>query len=142
MHALVNVDTLLHQNVGACLCSGAITEGGKSIACSSIVAVTNVVQDSCCLAGILHVKLQNRCLALQTRSEETNMLAQLLGRPGHERQATALTTAVLARGHQRARLRPDRPALVVSSTSWTPDEDFGILLRAARLYDDQVAACV
>jgi beta-1,4-mannosyltransferase len=49
---------------------------------------------------------------------------------------TILTKIVLDNGTTSPIMDPERPALVVSSTSWTADEDFSLLITALDKYED------
>lgn len=45
-------------------------------------------------------------------------------------EETLFTQCILNNSKRRIQPRQNRPALIVSSTSWTPDEDFSVLLEA------------
>ena len=53
---------------------------------------------------------------------------------------TAKTPFTEATGDGTIVRRPGRPALLVTSTSWTPDEDIGMLLNALSLYEARAKA--
>ncbi|CAM9480687.1 unnamed protein product, partial [Discosporangium mesarthrocarpum] len=55
--------------------------------------------------------------------------------PPKERELLVEVTPFTRRRGRSDSLRADRPALLVSSTSWTPDEDFSILLDALMRLD-------
>lgn len=50
-------------------------------------------------------------------------------------QTPAITTLYSSNGDIQIEFRHDRPALVISSTSWTDDEDFSILLESLSKYE-------
>lgn len=52
-------------------------------------------------------------------------------------EATALTQKLV---NGTVQYKPQRQAVLVSSTSWTQDEDFGILLKALQSYEETAQA--
>lgn len=52
-------------------------------------------------------------------------------------EATAITQKLT---NGSVQYKPQRQAILVSSTSWTPDEDFGILLKALQAYEETALA--
>ncbi|KAG5452672.1 mannosyltransferase [Clonorchis sinensis] len=52
---------------------------------------------------------------------------------------TEITALPATRGGSTPQWRPDRPAFVVSSCSWTPDDDFNLVVDALDCYDKSAA---
>ena len=65
---------------------------------------------------------------------ETPNGKEFLGKYNDEKLGTLMTDAD---DEGLLMWRKDRPKLIVSSTSWTEDEDFSILLKAIELYESQ-----
>lgn len=84
-----------------------------------------------------HALLQKLQPALASGLHPQDFVAELYA-SGLLAAGDTLCTTRTAGG--RAERRPGRPALVVSSTSWTPDEDFGILLKAAEVGNLKIVA--
>ena len=69
-----------------------------------------------------------KTIALHEQHELFLKLSKMYTEFSSSRPDDTLLTERFADG--QVRLREDRPGLLVSSTSWTEDEDFGVLLDA------------
>ena len=66
-------------------------------------------------------------------SEQQHVDFAVQDAPEWGQERTILTVRSVKKGGKS--WRPERPAVLISSTSWTPDEDFGVLLEALVHYE-------
>ncbi|XP_076398244.1 chitobiosyldiphosphodolichol beta-mannosyltransferase isoform X2 [Megachile rotundata] len=77
------------------------------------------------------ISLEEKHMFLLKLSEKHNILK------GKKENTTIFTEFV----DNEIRLSSKRPGLIVSSTSWTEDEDFSILLNALQEYENMIVQC-
>ncbi|XP_074028006.1 ALG1, chitobiosyldiphosphodolichol beta-mannosyltransferase [Leptinotarsa decemlineata] len=70
--------------------------------------------------------------------EEKDIFLKRLGKRYNQIISRDGSTVFTENTNDGVRLKPSRPGLLVSSTSWTEDEDFSILFSALQEYEDHI----
>lgn len=90
-------------------------------------------------SGETHELMEKIALTLSTPLQPVDFCAKtMLNISKSEGKSGCLTLLTCTQENGIREMRADRPGIVVSSTSWTVDEDFSLLIDAACQYDDHV----
>lgn len=113
-----------------------VTKAMKEFLCTNMGVKTNIAVLYDCPPEMfqpLQVKDQHKIL-----SKLDQQLCQACPRSWSTVNTASQTLFTEITSQGEFRHRPGRPALVTSSTSWTPDEDFGLLLAALQSLDNKI----